>query len=96
MAKRIVLLPLKAQPKSAQRPALESWEPGTERRSNARRSGLPRRAEADRRSGGRYDSPHEVERREGSRRGLSDRRRRRDRRFGLDPTLYDRLVDFDL
>jgi hypothetical protein len=95
MGKRIVLLPLEAQPKPAQRPVHESWEPGTERRSNARRSGLPRRAEADRRSGGRYDSPH-VERRDGSRRSLSERRRRRDRRFGLDPTLYDRLVDLDL
>ena len=96
MNKRIVLLPKDPALKPAQQAEDGPWEPGKERRSRPRRSALPRRIELDRRSRSRYHAPHEVERRDGGRRSFADRRRRRDRRFGLDPTLYDRLADLDL
>lgn len=97
MGKRIVILPFDRKPGPAEPSAALSFEPGKDRRSRSRRNGLPRRIRADRRKRGRYDTRRQSEQREMLRRAtLSDRRRRRDRRFGLDPTLYDRLADLDL
>ncbi len=86
MGKRIVLLLNVSRPEPPQPAADEPFEHGKERRRRARRDGVPRRTQSDRRRG----------KREESRRNSSDRRRHRDRRFGLDPTLYDRLADLDL
>jgi hypothetical protein len=96
MGKRIVLLPRDPQRKPPQTAADGAWEPGKERRARPRRSGLPRRVEPDRRRPTRSKASEAAEQRGGVRRSLADRRRQRDRRFGLDPTLYDRLVDLDL
>jgi hypothetical protein len=96
MGKRIVLRTTEQLLKPA-RPADDGpFEPGKERRRLQRRNGLPRRLQPDRRSRGRSDAQEGVDRRGGLRRGVTDRRRHRDRRFGLDPTLYDRLVELDL
>ncbi|HEV2063754.1 MAG TPA: hypothetical protein VGS00_04310 [Thermoanaerobaculia bacterium] len=85
MGKRIVLLPNVSRAEPPQPAADEPFERGKERRRRARRGGVPRRTQSERRG-----------KRAESRRNASDRRRHRDRRFGLDPTLYDRLADLDL
>jgi hypothetical protein len=99
MGKRIVVLQHKRQgiPQAPPGPAADGpFEPGRERRNRPRRSGLPRRLKVER----RHRSPLEVgsdgKQRVAPRRTLSDRRRHRDRRFGLDPTLYERLEDLNL
>jgi hypothetical protein len=91
MKKRIVLSGNESQPAAG-----EPSEPGKHQRSIQRRSGLPRRFQPDRRHRGRNEKLDDAERRGGLRRSVTDRRRHRDRRFGLDPTLYDRLVDLNL
>jgi len=96
MGKRIIIRPTASKPapkRAAQAPGTP-WEPGQERREDPRRSGLPRRVTPDRRRGRATNQP--GDRRASLRRALADRRRHRDRRFGLDPTLYDRLVELDL
>lgn len=93
MGKRIIIRPTAGHRKPS--PVFEGpWEPGQERRADQRRSGLPRRLVPDRR--GARSTRQPGDRRDQLRRALADRRRRRDRRFGLDPTLYDRLVELDL
>ena len=95
MGKRIIIRPTAEQQKRKAAPASEGpWEPGQERRADQRRSGLPRRLNPDRRRSRATRAP--GDRRDQLRRALADRRRHRDRRFGLDPTLYDRLVELDL
>ena len=94
MRKRIILHTTEQQLKPPQPAAEGPFEPGKSRRQLQRREGLPRRIQPDRRS--RRDAPDDVDRRGGYRRDVTDRRRYRDRRFGLDPTLYDRLVELDL
>lgn len=95
MGKRIVLRPARPQERPAQKAVEQPWETGKERRVEPRRSGLPRRILPDRRRSSSAIPPR-PEQRAAIRRRLADRRRRPDRRFGLDPTLYDRLVDLDL
>ena len=95
MGKRIIIRPTAEQQKP--KPALASegpWEPGQERRADQRRSGLPRRMVPDRRRA--RGTRQYGDRRDLLRRAQADRRRQRDRRFGLDPTLYDRLFELDL
>jgi hypothetical protein len=96
MSKRIIILHTAAEeaPKPAAVEATGPWAPGQERRADQRRSGLPRRLTPDRRRRRATRGP--GDRRDSLRRTVSDRRRQRDRRFGLDPTLYDRLVELDL
>jgi hypothetical protein len=96
MGKRIVLLPRDPQRTPPQKAPDGASKPGDERRANPRRSGLPRRVEPDRRRPARSGSRKDADHRGGVRRSVADRRRHRDRRFGLDPTLYDRLDDLDL
>ncbi|MGH9399404.1 MAG: hypothetical protein ACRD00_03485 [Thermoanaerobaculia bacterium] len=96
MAKRIVVLPHKEQPVPAEPAAAGPFEPGKDRRLRPRRSGLPRRIQVERRNRGTADALLDGKQRVGPRRTLSNRRRHRDRRFGLDPTLYDRLGDLNL
>ncbi len=96
MGKRIVLRTTQVNPVRPAGPeAFEPFEPGKERRHHARRGGLPRRMQPDRRGPNRLTNVP-GEKRGGLRRDSPDRRRHRDRRFGLDPTLYDRLADLDL
>jgi hypothetical protein len=85
MGKRIVLRPNVSRLEPPRQAADEPFEVGKDRRHRARRGGVPRRSQPERRG-----------KRGESRRNSSDRRRHRDRRFGLDPTLYDRLAELDL
>jgi len=95
MGKRLIIRPTSELKKAKAAPvAAGPWEPGQERRADQRRSGLPRRLVPDRRHARGTRQP--GDRRDQLRRSLADRRRQRDRRFGLDPTLYDRLVELDL
>jgi hypothetical protein len=94
MGKRIIIRSTAELKKPKPSVSKDPWEPGQERRADQRRSGLPRRLNPDRRSARATRQP--GDRRDQLRRALADRRRRRDRRFGLDPTLYDRLVELDL
>jgi hypothetical protein len=95
MGKRIIIRPTARETKRKSAPTFEGpWEPGQERRAEPRRSGLPRRLVPDRRHARGTRQP--GDRRDLLRRALADRRRQRDRRFGMDPTLYDRLFELDL
>ena len=99
MGKRIVVLQHKRQgiPQAQPGPVADGpFEPGRERRNRPRRSGLPRRLKVERRHRRPLGLGPDGKQRRAPRRSLSDRRRHRDRRFGLDPTLYDRLEDLDL
>ena len=99
MGKRIVILRHNRQPAPPSPPGPTDggpFEPGKNRRSRARRSGLPRRMKVERRHRTPLDVGPDGKQRVAPRRTLSDRRRHRDRRFGLDPTLYERLEDLNL